>query len=150
MSILLIELANIRCNYTKIYAEDEDNNRLQCEVQVATVESLQLLTNFRVLHVDDNEMVSLQAFDSEGNVFSSLEGLRFKWTAHPPGIVEVMPLTKSAVQVSSIRRDIENTGFLTDIVQLAGLSTGVVSVSVKLHEPGYENLPPAVVSMHVS
>ncbi len=91
----------------------------------------------------------MQAFDSEGNVFSSLEGLRFNWTAKPEGILKIVPISSSAVQTSNPRREIEKLGWMSDVVELNGLSTGVVTLSVKIFEPGYEAIEQDVISMHV-
>lgn len=53
---------------------------MECEVQVAKISRLQILTKKKTVLVDELETLELQGYDVKGNVFSSLEGLPFSWT----------------------------------------------------------------------
>ena len=41
---------------------------------------LDIQTRYRQFSVNENQMVRVVGFDDEGNIFSSLEGLAFRWT----------------------------------------------------------------------
>jgi hypothetical protein len=49
------------------------------------------LTKFRRINVGDLEVLELLGYDEEGNVFSTLEGLRFEWTIGTSNL-EYVPL----------------------------------------------------------
>jgi nuclear pore complex protein Nup210 len=61
-----------------VWAEDvTTGRRAECEVFITTIDKLAIKTSTRVLNVGNAESLDVQAFDSAGNVFTSLEGLAF-------------------------------------------------------------------------
>lgn len=49
------------------------------QVHVAPISKIVIDTSTRAITVDSVETVNVRAFDGDGNVFSSIEGLWFKW-----------------------------------------------------------------------
>lgn len=124
---------------------------LKCEVKVAKIFKLEILTTVKSLRVKDYQRLIAQAFDEEGNVFSSLEGLRFRWQVVSGSEAISLPKLKdSLVSVSETRRDLETRGYQSDIVIVEGKATGTARISLKIEEPGYEHIPTTTIEIHVS
>ncbi|CAE7558018.1 GB210 [Symbiodinium sp. CCMP2592] len=49
---------------------------LRCEVYIANIHRIEVETSVRRINVDDVETLGVKAYDKQGNVFSSLEGLQ--------------------------------------------------------------------------
>ena len=65
---------------TSILAESESGSSLKCDVFVDSIVNLTILTTTKTIYVDSSlETLSLQASDSENNVFTSLEGTDVQW-----------------------------------------------------------------------
>jgi len=47
---------------------------------VAKVHRIEIMTKLRTIDVGDVEILEVLGYDKEGNVFSTLEGMRFEWT----------------------------------------------------------------------
>uniref|UniRef100_A0A0G4HMP0 NUP210 Ig-like domain-containing protein n=1 Tax=Chromera velia CCMP2878 TaxID=1169474 RepID=A0A0G4HMP0_9ALVE len=75
--------------------ERDSAERLRAEVKIARLDSLEIVTRSRRLNVHVLEDVEVVGRDAEGNVFSSLEGMKFKWTLlaskQPEGLQDVLP-----------------------------------------------------------
>ena len=56
-----------------------DSSSAQCEVFIDSIHQLKLQTTVRKLVVGELETLQVDGFDTEGNIFSSLTGLKFKW-----------------------------------------------------------------------
>ena len=91
-----------------IVAEDADGNLLRCEVFVAAIHRLDILTTDRKIHVEEKEKIAVQAFDSLGNVFSNLDGLRFRWSPHPSDVLQVVPLGLTIAKRTAAQKRIED------------------------------------------
>jgi len=44
------------------------------------IHEITIHAKYRHFYVNDRKHVEVAAFDDEGNIFSGIEGLRFKWT----------------------------------------------------------------------
>lgn len=118
---------------------------------MAKIHKLEILTTVKSLRVKDYQRLIAQAFDEEGNVFSSLEGLRFRWQVVSGNEAVSLPKLKdSLVSVSETRRDLETRGYQSDIVIVEGKATGTARISLKIEEPGYEHIPTTIIEIHVS
>ena len=105
----------------------------------------------RFIRVKDYEKLYAQAYDAEGNVFSSLQGLRFRWLITSGGEYLGMSRLKDLLQqVTDYRRDVENSGYHCDMVVVDGKATGRATVTLKIEEPGYEHVPIAQTQIVVS
>eukprot|EP00698_Gefionella_okellyi_P012142 TRINITY_DN3245_c0_g1_i1.p1 TRINITY_DN3245_c0_g1~~TRINITY_DN3245_c0_g1_i1.p1 ORF type:complete len:1738 (+),score=496.49 TRINITY_DN3245_c0_g1_i1:83-5296(+) len=121
-----------------IIAEDEKSGRtLRCEVVVNDIVRLEVLTTRRTVHVGDFEVLQVQAFDAEGNVFSAVETLPFAWSVGP-GVVQIVPFSDAPVS----HQQHANHG--TSSVLVRGVSTGYAQVSVALELEGYNVMPMSV------
>jgi hypothetical protein len=49
------------------------------ESRIAQVHKIEILTKLRTIDVGDIQVLEVLGYDLEGNVFSSLEGMRFEW-----------------------------------------------------------------------
>lgn len=58
----------------------ETRDILKCESRVTNVHSIAIMTKLRTIDVGDLEELHIIGYDKEGNVFSSLQGLRFSWS----------------------------------------------------------------------
>ncbi|KAL1259420.1 hypothetical protein QQF64_009997 [Cirrhinus molitorella] len=67
--------------HTVVQAQDPVTGHiLRCDVIINRIESIQIVTTVRQLYTDDPPLqLSVRAFDSEGNTFSCLAGLKFNW-----------------------------------------------------------------------
>ena len=124
---------------------------LKCEVKVGRITRLEILTTVKSFRVLDNQRLYAQAFDHEGNVFSSLEGLRFRWQIVRGAESLGLPKLKdSLATLSDVRREIENSNYQSDVILVEGKATGVANVTLKIEEPGYENVPIAWTLIYIS
>ena len=129
---------------TLVTAIDQTNRgeSLKCEVKVGRISRLEILTTVKSFRVLDHQKLYAQAFDEDGNVFSGLEGLRFRWHISSGSESLSMPKLKdSLTTLSEIRREIENSNSQSDMVLVEGKATGVANVTLKFQEPGYEGVP---------
>ncbi|KAH0786294.1 nuclear pore membrane glycoprotein [Histomonas meleagridis] len=66
---------------TAILAEAQNGATLKCDVFVDNIVNISILTTTRSIYVDSSyETLSVQAYDSDHNIFTSLEGLDIKWS----------------------------------------------------------------------
>lgn len=115
---------------------------LRCEAKVGRIHALQILTNMRSIDVEDINILEVQAFDEEGNVFSTVEGMKFQWRIEEnPQCLRKIPIKEAHFKTTKKKHEMERKSFMTDIVLLKGLKTGKSRVSVKLIEDGYLNVP---------
>ena len=141
---------------TMIKAQKKDTSTgvlgydLRCEVWVAPIQSITILTTVRKLSLGTTEKLEVQAFDDGNNVFSSLAGLRFQWAAPNRDILSILRLSETKVDATHSQREMERRGMLTDSVQIEGVKTGRGNITVKLHELGYEEISLATVDINVS
>lgn len=104
----------------------------------------------RSIDVDDINMLEVQAFDAEGNVFSTLEGLKFQWRIeNNPQSLRIIPIKEAHFKATKTRISMERKRLMTDITLLKGLKTGQSKVSVQLIEEGYVNVSKASIWLSV-
>ena len=101
---------------------------LRCQVKVGKIQKIDIWTRYRQLSVNENEMIRVAAFDDEGNLFSSLEGLEFDWT-----ITKGSDVIKKMTNPDTGLR----TSHETDVFFLKGVQAGFAEISVEILEPGY-------------
>ena len=88
-------------------AFDAGLGHVRCDVAVREVETLNILTTTHQVGVGEGMTVQLQASDREGNVFTSLQGMKFHWRADPPKVIRISSLTESNVTMTQSRRQLE-------------------------------------------
>eukprot|EP01054_Gregarina_sp_Poly1_P006014 Gregarina_sp_Poly_1__6013@NODE_316_length_9570_cov_97_231822_g271_i0_p1_GENE_NODE_316_length_9570_cov_97_231822_g271_i0NODE_316_length_9570_cov_97_231822_g271_i0_p1_ORF_typecomplete_len1956_score240_78_NODE_316_length_9570_cov_97_231822_g271_i012157082 len=133
-----------------VFADDAESGvGVKCEVYVAPIASFVIETTAKSLTVGGAETLRVRAFDKEGNVFTSLEGLRFEWEIGDARVVQVASLKNDVYRPSPARRRIHEQGEQSDIILLKGLGSGRTTVQARLLEPGYESVPPAQVELDI-
>ena len=70
----------------------ETHDIFKCESRVAKVARIEILTKLRTIDVGNVETLQVLGYDEEGNVFSTLEGMRFEWTASEPDNLEFVSI----------------------------------------------------------
>ena len=130
------------------------------QVLVAPIVRLSFSTRDKRLAIGQLGDVGLLAYDAEGNVFSSLEGLPFVWEVEGEGeIVDLEPVETDAVAGTPARRLVEEMGakeqqrggsrWRSDAIVLRGRSTGRATIKARLAVPEYADVPPASVDFLV-
>lgn len=126
---------------TWITAEDKVTQRLlRAEIFTDRIARFEVLTRNRDLRKDDMEVIGIQAYDTEGNAFSTLDGLEFLWTvqAEPPSsreasqLLQILPLKGSHIEASQLVLDMEAGGKQSSFVLAQAKTTGKVVVSARL------------------
>lgn len=86
--------------------EQESTGMVRIPVRIRDLKRIAIFTKSRIMNVEEVQNLELYGFDAENNTFTSLEGLRFKWTisrangAEKPssaGAVEKIPLKSSSL-----------------------------------------------------
>jgi len=96
----------------------------------------------------DIGVFGVQAFDKDGNSFTTLEGLAFQWTVTPQGksTAASQPVLKkvsldeihdATIQVTPRMREMEAQGIETHLLPVHGVNTGSVQLTIALaeHDP---------------
>ena len=68
--------------------------------------------------MQDLQLFELQAYDSQDNVFSSLEGLVFDWGVE--GMVQKVKFGNSYIDPGMVRNNLEKKGLEGDFVLIQG------------------------------
>lgn len=114
---------------------------LKCEARIAEIVKIEIITKMRTLDVGDYETFELIGYDSQGNAFTSLEGLKFSWWIEQPNnFAEFVTLRSASIHASEKRLAIEDSRSQSDIIVMRGDSTGLVKVHSKVAEEGYKNV----------
>lgn len=123
-------------NVIWITARDKETyDVLKVESRIASIARIEILTKLRTIDVGDIQVLEVLGYDSEGNVFSSLEGMRFEWSIQQNDqILEFVSVKDSAIKATDLRKQLENAYYQTDIIVAKGIKTGQVTVSVRVSE----------------
>ncbi|CAE7863698.1 GB210 [Symbiodinium microadriaticum] len=113
---------------------------LRCEVYIANIHRIEVETSVRRINVDDVETLGVKAYDKQGNVFSSLEGLQFRWRIGDESILQRPKLVDSAFKLSPVRRALAEAGADPDTVLLRGVATGRTTVGANLTVAGMRHV----------
>eukprot|EP00946_MAST-07B_sp_MAST-7B-sp1_P000048 g48.t1 len=113
---------------------------LQCEVWVAPVARIQILTTVRTLSLGYSEKIEVQAFDDRDNVFTSLAGVHFDWRDVDFNVLRVIRLKSTNVMMTKAQEKVEAEGMLGDSVQIEGIKTGRGGLEVRPLDKWYEHL----------
>lgn len=129
-------------NTILVTAEDKDDHEvLKCEARIARIERLDILTRVRTIDVGDSETLELIGYDSKGNAFTTLEGLRFGWNIEQPEKYANFETFRAAsMKTTAMRQAIEDSKYQADLVVLKGLKIGEVTVKASVQETGYKNI----------
>lgn len=79
----IVQLMHMGAYPSSIYitATDRETNELtNIPVRIRDLERISIFTKSRVMNIREIQNLEVYGFDKENNTFTSLEGLRFKWT----------------------------------------------------------------------
>lgn len=147
-------------------AEDKSTGEvLRCDVILDVIDKLEVLTTTRELYLEEApETFELLATDSQGNAFTTLEGVEFHWeitsqnsrsidTTNTADWKQVLRfLTFSESKYHEVHKSVENFEYLGlrgYMVLLEGINTGSARVSVRLPYPEYKHVPEMSVDIMV-
>ena len=123
---------------------------MRFEAKVGRIHSIQILSHMRSIGVDDINILEVQAFDKEGNVFSTVEGLNFQWRIEEnPQSLKFINIKDAHFKTTEKKVEMERKRMMTDISLLKGLKTGKSVISVQLMEDGYEQVERANITLSV-
>ena len=124
---------------------------LHAEIKVAKIEKLEIFSRFRQINRGDRQHLAVRAYDDEGNIFSSLSGLRFDWDATTGAKnIRRIPLKDSAHMSAGRHSRIAEVDWTRgDDFILRALEVGLTELSVRILEPGYEHVKPAAIKLTI-
>lgn len=126
-----------------ITAEDvATGHAVRCDVFLDRIARIEILTTTRTMHRDNVEELFVQAFDAQGNIFSSLENLHFQWSIMPSNPSEASGVLKFVTPDADARRE-------TFSKLVHGISVGRATVAVRLMEAEYALVPAATAQLTV-
>ncbi|CAL1542005.1 unnamed protein product, partial [Lymnaea stagnalis] len=140
---------------TVILAENKVTGEiLRTNVIVGEIVRLEIETTTRLLFLEDSpEELKARGYDSEGNIFSNLEGLSFEWNlisdnetgfdvvdAH--NILRIKRFSDSHYTTPRHISPLEEQGKQGDMILVEGIRTGSAKVSARLRDPAYKNVKP--------
>ena len=143
-----------------ITAEDVDSpgHVLRCDVIVDEIRSLQIVTKTHDLYLEEPpEEFAVRAYDEQGNEFSTLEKIVFKWSIENTvkkksggsDNIRFINFRDSTYALETAIMAIEDSGRQGSKVLLEGIKTGSSKVSVRLVASAYGKVPPAEVNVMV-
>ncbi|GFS06125.1 nuclear pore membrane glycoprotein 210-like [Elysia marginata] len=140
---------------TVVLAENKVTGEiLRTNVIVGEIVRLEIETTTRLLYLEDSpEELIVRGFDSEGNIFSNLEGLSFEWnlisdneTGHDVvdahNILRIKRFSDSHYTTPAHIAPLEEKGLQGDRLLVEGVRTGSAKVSTRLRDPVYKNVKP--------
>ena len=142
-----------------IMAEDKATGLLlRADIIIDRIDSLRIVTKTHELYLEETpEKFEVRAYDEHGNEFSSLEGIKFRWTIESGGgtgrgtdILRFMSWQDSPYNTVPILEKLESQGFQGNKVLLEGIKTGSAKVSVKLVDSQHSSVSPAVEPLMVN
>ncbi|XP_071099780.1 nuclear pore membrane glycoprotein 210-like isoform X2 [Haliotis cracherodii] len=138
---------------TVVLAENKVTGEiLRCNVIVSEITKLVIDTTTRLLYLEDSpEELVARGYDSEGNIFSSLEGLSFEWslvsdteTGHDVidahNILRIKMFADSHYTTPQHIAPLEDRGLQGDRILAEGIRTGSAKISMKLKDPVYKHI----------
>ncbi|CAH3168221.1 unnamed protein product [Porites lobata] len=145
---------------TEILAEEEVTSMiLRSDVFVDTISKIEILTTTRELLLGEPpEVCHIQAFDTEGNVFSSLDGVEFVWelktvegvgSVNAESVLRFMQFEFSSYETCPEIYSLEEKGSRGSSIVVEPINTGTAIVKAKLKDKAFANVPPAQVKLIV-
>ena len=107
------------------------------------------MTKTHELYLEETpEKFEVRAYDEQGNEFSTLKGIKFRWSIASGGaaktdILRFMSWRASPYNTEPILEELEGQGSQGNKVLLEGVKTGSAKVSVRLGDPRYSGVPAA-------
>ncbi|XP_061397212.1 nuclear pore membrane glycoprotein 210 [Musca vetustissima] len=149
-----------RRNTAIVLAENvATGDSLRCDVILDVIDRLGVETTTRQLYLEEApETFVLHAEDTQGNVFTTLEGVEFNWVISSlnkdskdwSSALRFLTFTESPYhEVPKALEKFEAQGLKGYMVLLEGINTGTAKVTVNLPYPEYGYVQPIVVYINV-
>ena len=146
--------------------EIKTDKLIRCDVIVDKIDSIRIKHTTTHLYLEDSpECFTVEALDTEGNTFTSLDGLPFEWSIlNDPSLIEnnqnlssidsrnVLRLSKfieSEYVVSDSIKQLETIGLSGNKILIEGLKTGTANVQSKLLDSYYKDMKTPMVRLLV-
>ncbi|XP_045469275.1 nuclear pore membrane glycoprotein 210 isoform X1 [Harmonia axyridis] len=141
-----------------VIAEDiNSDNSLRCVVTFDHITSLSVVSKTRELYLTEApEVFEIRALDSQGNEFSSLQGVEFNWRIQTMGrvkdaeIIRCLPFSVYDYEAPDDITQLEAQNKKGNMAVLEGVQTGAANVIVTLSYVEYAFLAPLEVPMTVA
>ena len=136
-----------------VMAEDKSSGLLlRADIIVDKIHSLKIVTKTHELYLEETpEKFEVRAYDEAGNEFSTLQGIKFRWTIEGGGggtskgtdILRFMTWKDSPYNTEPILEKLESEGYQGNKVLMEGIKTGSARVSVRLVDSQHSQVAPA-------
>jgi nuclear pore complex protein Nup210 len=108
------------------------------------------------LYRDEVDAIEIQAYDQQGNLFTTLEGLEFQWSIFPASmqpsdmtssksrgtsVLTLQAFKESTIEVPNSVLDLEAQGKTSWLVLVRGIDTGKANIASRLVAIGYDVCP---------
>ncbi|BFF88831.1 nuclear pore membrane glycoprotein 210-like [Drosophila madeirensis] len=156
-AVVTVRARERRRNTAIVFAEEVHTGAvLRCDVIVDIIACLNVRTTTRQLYLEEAPAIfELLAFDSQGNEFSTLEGIEFNWDISEPDSKKPPPmrfLTFSRSPFHSVPPALEKfeaVGIKGYMILLEGINTGTSKITITLPYADYSNVKPLEVYISV-
>ncbi|XP_051849946.1 nuclear pore membrane glycoprotein 210-like [Antechinus flavipes] len=159
-AILIAESTQpIRLSSVILAREIVTDHELRCDVKVDVIDSIEIISRTRELFVDDSPLELLvRALDAEGNTFSSLAGMMFEWSiakdneserVELSSKIRILKYSEAEYSPPKYIAEMEKEGKQGDMILVSGIRTGAAVIKVRVHEPFYKKVPPALIRLLV-
>ncbi|KAI9583399.1 hypothetical protein GQX74_005147 [Glossina fuscipes] len=159
MAVVTVLSRNPRRNTAIVLAENAaTGDSLRCDVILDVIDKLGVITTTRQLYLEEApETFVLRAEDSQGNAFTTLEGVSFNWSISSlkkdnkdwvPALRFLTFAESSYHEVPSSLEKFESNGLRGYMVLLEGINTGPAKVTVNMPYPEYSQVP--IIEVHIS
>ncbi|MCP9263383.1 BMA-NPP-12 [Dirofilaria immitis] len=138
-----------------VFAEDKDAGIvLSCGVTVDVIRSIAVSTTTKVLFLDASPAkIAVQAYNAEGDMFTSLGGIPFEWHLQSSSLSEkplrIVPFSQSKYEAPDGVRLLEENKKRGHVILVEGISTGTAALKAKLVESHFKDVGPQEVDFIV-
>lgn len=138
--VTISPLGKLRNEVVWLVARDrKSNEQFRCKVGFAKISRLQIAKRFEKMNIGDLTDINVNAFDSEGNMFSSLKGYRFHWKISDGNVVQLLKLSQEKVKVGEVRLEVEKK-FHSDKIILKSINVGKVYLTAEILESDFAGI----------
>jgi hypothetical protein len=138
--VTISPLGKLRNEVVWLVARDrKSNEQFRCKVGFAKITRLQIAKRFEKMNIGDLTDINVNAFDSEGNMFSSLKGYRFHWKISDGNVVQLLKLSQEKVKVGEVRLEVEKK-FHSDKIILKSINVGKVYLTAEILESDFAGI----------
>ena len=114
------------------------NDYFKVKIGFAQVNKISIEKNFNKIYCGEKSELHVLAHDKYGNIFSSLEGWKFKWIIiSGENFAELIKISKDGQKkISDIRKNIERN-YDSDSIIIRGIQPGIITVRVEILEDDF-------------